>query len=1053
MGGNMISTAMTAIRQLLFPLWYVGVRLGNRAGGTVLVGIGIAAGAAMLAAVLAGGLVAQDRSLAHALGRVPPAERALRAAWFGVPVQGADYATLDRAVHSALGSLAASEPIGVMQYRQTRIAGRLVDLGAVNQLREWVHVRSGRLPHPCRPERCEVLQLGGSGAIPSVPGLRLVRVGRATLTSQVPFGRLAPLPMYRAQVVGARFASKIEPPPFLVAEGVSGLARSPELESIHRSYAWVVPMAPATIPPWGVDDYATRVDRARSELKTASWARSELKSAASLFDLTAPVGTLQEAAAAGRVSARRLLLVGGEAVALLLAFAVLAAAGMRRNLGSALRRMTWFGASQWQLIVSAIAEAAAVAVVATAVGWALGAGLALILAEGAGSPARGTVLHSVVSPTGLAIAATLAGAATLALLVTLGARAVRLGALSFSLVDAAALGALAAVIVGLARGEADPRTLSGDGGTGALLILLPGLIAFVGGVALARALGPGLRLLEHLARHAAPSVRLAALSLARSPGRAAITVGFLAVSVALALFAATYRSTLARGQADQARFAVPLDFVLHEDPIKLVKPLEAASLPRYRVLGADVETVPVLRLSGNVSRVATRRGVTLLGLPATALARLPGWRMDFAALPPSELARRISPGGPIELQGARIPDDARELELPVSAIGDDVVVAASIQTPRGDFVHVELGETAGRRRHQLDSGLPERARGGRVVALTLGLTTLSSETGEPLEGRLALGRLRTRSTDGQASALTDYGGWVGVDGVEIGRRDGETILSYFVTKQAISRFRPRQPTDGSPVAVVASPRIARAAGSDGVLPVQLVGQQLAVRVVAVARRFPSTDADFVIADKGALSTALNADAPGTAVVNEVWLRVPSERLAEVEAILRRPPFDLLRLESRGALEASLRSDPLARGVLLTLVASAVAALALALVGLVLTLVGDLKDERGELFDLEAEGADPATLCRHLRLRATLTAAIGLVGGLGLGSVLSTLVVDLVVLTANAEVPEPPLLLDFEWPLVALAAAGWGALTAALVIGLTRSAFRSPSPARPPLGAA
>jgi hypothetical protein len=354
----MIPTAMTVIRQLLFPLWYVGVRLGNRVGGIVLVGIGIAAGAAMLAAVLAGGLVAQERSLAQALGRVPPAERALRAAWFGVPVQAADYATLDRTVHRALGSLAGSEPIGVMQYRQTRIAGHLVDLGAVDHLREWIHLRSGRLPRPCRPERCEVLQLGGSGTIPSVPGLRLVRVGRATLTSQVPFGRLAPLPMYRAQVVGARFASKLEPPPFLVAEGVSGLARAPELESIHRSYAWVVPISPATVPPWGVDDYATRVDRARSELKTA----------ASLFDLTAPVGALQEAAGAGRVSGDRLLLVGGEAVALLLAFAVLAAAGMRRNLGSALRRMTWFGASQWQLLLTAAAEAAAVAVVATAAG-------------------------------------------------------------------------------------------------------------------------------------------------------------------------------------------------------------------------------------------------------------------------------------------------------------------------------------------------------------------------------------------------------------------------------------------------------------------------------------------------------------------------------------------------------------------------------------------------------------------------------------------------------------------------------------------------------------
>jgi hypothetical protein len=94
-----------------------------------------------------------------------------------------------------------------------------------------------------------VLQLAGSGTIPSVPGLRLVRVGRARLTSQLPFGRLAPQPMYRAQVVGGRFASRTRPPPFVVAEGVSSLSRAPELESVHRSYAWVVPVDPGAVPP------------------------------------------------------------------------------------------------------------------------------------------------------------------------------------------------------------------------------------------------------------------------------------------------------------------------------------------------------------------------------------------------------------------------------------------------------------------------------------------------------------------------------------------------------------------------------------------------------------------------------------------------------------------------------------------------------------------------------------------------------------------------------------------------------------------------------------
>jgi hypothetical protein len=38
--------------------------------------------------------------------------------------------------------------------------------------------------------RCEVVQLGGSGPIPHIGGLRLIRVGRATLDSAVPLGDL-----------------------------------------------------------------------------------------------------------------------------------------------------------------------------------------------------------------------------------------------------------------------------------------------------------------------------------------------------------------------------------------------------------------------------------------------------------------------------------------------------------------------------------------------------------------------------------------------------------------------------------------------------------------------------------------------------------------------------------------------------------------------------------------------------------------------------------------------------------------------------------------------
>jgi hypothetical protein len=79
------------------------------------------------------------------------------------------------------------------------------------------------------------------------------------------------------------------------------------------------------------------------------------------------------------------------------------------------------------------------------------------------------------------------------------------------------------------------------------------------------------------------------------------------------------------------------------------------------------------------------------------------------------------------------------------------------------------------------------------------------------------------------------------------------------------------------------------------------------------------------------------------------------------------------------------------------------------------------------------------LRRHLRLRALLVAAVGLVGGLAAAALLAVLAVDLVTLTAGASLPEPPLALAVNWGFVALACLAYGALTAALVALSTRRA--------------
>ncbi len=989
----------------------------------------MAAGAAMIATVLAGTVVAKDESVGRAVEDIPAAQRALRAGWFGIPAQTEGYATLDESARSSLAGVTSAEPAALVLYRESTIAGRYIGLGAVDGLERWVTLRTGRLPRTCEPERCEVVRLRGAGSLPNVEGLRLVQVGTAAVRSPVLFGdfvapaeteraRAALSPFYRDAIDYHRPA----PPPLVLAEGVEGLVGSPELENVYRSYAWVVPLGPGDVRAWNIDGFAEDVAQARTSFQNTSFAA----------DLTAPLADLQTASEASEVAGRRLLLVGGESAALLFAFAILAAVSMRRDTEAARRRLTWFGARRWQLSLFTGTEAAAVAVVGTAVGWALGTLAGAIVASRAGAPVGDVLAHSTLSRTGLLAAAAVAVALALVLVAALRAKPIAFGRRSFSALDALALGAVAVIAITLLRGDLDQEALAQESGTAAALVLLPGLVTFVAAVVCARLLRPGLLLLERASRGRSVGLRLAALSLARHPGHAAVATAFLVVSVGLAVFAESYRSTLARGQVEQAAYAVPLDYTLKEDLTRLIRVSDAAPPETLADLGPDVQVEPVLRLSGNVSRAGGRTGIAVVGLDAGAIPALRGWRDDFSAVSPSTLASRIEPAGAAEIQGPVLPDDASRLEA--EARGEGVSLTASVQTPAGGYVHLDLGE-AERDGSTLRVPVPEEAQGGRIVALTLNPPVRVQERGgegRPRELALELGPL-TAQTPGGPVVLDRYEDWIGVNGIEARRNAGGVELGGTLSEQAATRFRPRQPTDETPVLVVASPSVAAAAAPGGELALRIAGEQVTVQVAAVAERFPGTRGDFVVADRALLSTALNSTRPGTAVANEVWIGAPNERERdELAATLARPPFEVLAVESRTALERSLRYDPLARGTLLTLLAAALVALGLALVGVLLGVVSDVRDERGDLDDLEEQGARPALLRRVVRLRSFVVVAVGLVGGLVTAALLGVLVVDLVAVTADARATDLPLQATVTWPVLAVALGG-GALAAATLV--------------------
>ena len=580
--------------------------------------------------------------------------------------------------------------------------------------------------------------------------------------------------------------------------------------------------------------------------------------------------------------------------------------------------------------------------------------------------------RSVLSGEGIALATIVAAAATAVLV---GVVAARSSQARFGLLDAAAVAAVVLVVLEVTRGDGD----------GDLPLLLPALVTFAAAVLVARLLRPTLRLIERLARGRSLGLRIASLSLARNPGYAVAATAFLVVSFGLALFAESYRATLARGERDQAAHQVPLDYVVREDLRRLIPVQDAAPIARFAAL-PGVEAAPVLRLTGGVGRLEGESGITLLGIDPGELAHLNGWRDSETPASRQRLAARD--------RGDRGPE--RPAARPHAAGSGRRRPGAALRRDRGsDAAASPASSSATRcRRRRAAAGSPG-SRSSR---------TPGCRSAAPTRARRCPGTVTIELPD-IPGGISD---WVGVGGARI---DGSTVR-YTLTNAVATRIRPRQPT--APLPVLATPRLAAAADDAGLLPLQIAGERMTVRVVGTIGRFPGVDGQAVVGDGEALAAAVNLARPGAARVNEVWLRLRDPgAAAEVDRALAAKPFDVLSIQSRRALEADARRDPIAHGTLLALTVAAIVALGLALAGILLTVLGDLRDESGELLDLEAQGASPSLLRRIVRLRALTVAAAGLLAGALAGLALAAVVTDLVGLTARATAPEPPLVLDVD----------------------------------------
>jgi hypothetical protein len=992
------------MRWIQGPLMLIAARARRRLQRWLLPVLGIALAAGFAGAVAAEGTIAGDQAARAALRTLSPLDRT-----FSVTLQ--DVLTPEaraRAV-AALDETGFGTPTAVVLLNPVRLSGVVVRPAALDPPSRWVVGKALTRLGPCRPTDCPVVVAGGAlgPTTLTAAGVHMTVVGRAGLASAVPLG----------------FAPSQAPdePPVVLTGDVAGLSALPGLSGVYRTYSWVALMPTASLQSWQLPAEEARLLRIQAALTSGP----------NQFAVSAPFDGLEAARSQADAAPTRLLLAGGGALAALGLFVVLAAGGLRRDQEAEVERLLRAGARtrHWMLFV--FGESAWIA----AAGLLLGAGLAVatgaLLASSAGVPAGGALFHSLITPAG---ALALAGA----LLTTTALLGLPLIARGRLIADVLALAGVSAVALALSSGSTD---------TGPLPLLLAPICCLAAGVITFRAAAAVLRAGERVARRGPLPLRLALVGLARAPGAPSLATAFIAVTVGLGGFALAYRATLERGTADQAAGAVPLDAIVAPG-VSFTTPLQLARLSSWERIAGGI-ALPVRRTEATYAGAGQAVTVPALGVPARGLTMLHGWRAGDGSAPLAELARRLVPPGPVRTPGPRLPAQTRWLSVRAASPGVDVSITADLRAPGGAITQVLLG-VAGARSHSLRARVPpgqwelEALELDEPTGLEITDAHQNGENPTPstqFAAAVTLGPPRALARSGTSLQTTALTGWRGIGAATAGPHPG---VFRFQTSGIPGIVRPPQPSDQRPVPVLVDPQTASAAARGGRIALTVDDLPVSARVVGVLKRFPTLSPDaagFVVADEATLASALDAQLPGQGQPDELW--ISSRHLGPLRGALGAGAFAQLGASFRGDIEAQLRSAPVARAVLGTLVAATILSALLAVLGLLASMRDAARDERVER-DLEAQGIGPAGLRGELRARLLVAGGLGVAVGLAVAIAMTRLAVATVRAAGTVAVPRPPLVTVEPWgalalwalvALAALALAAWGATRS---VGVTPS---------------
>ncbi|MEA2674068.1 MAG: hypothetical protein QOI92_1260 [Chloroflexota bacterium] len=984
----------------------MGARARRRRSAAALVALSVAGSIVVLGSLLGVGVVTEDLATRRALSDLAPPDRIIGIHRF--TQDGFGDAESEQVARDALQPvLDVTEPIvAVRMYQPPRDPFRIL---AMDGAAAWVEITRGRLPNPCTgTSPCEAIRISPS-ALPD---------GVGEVGTSVEFEDL------HIDIVGVGVPSPdlplnvIQPDGLaLLVEGRTPIQESALIQQVPRTGFWLAPINPDRVHSWTLADLAARVDEVRRLLSPAGYT----------YLLETPEATLARVHDRTRVAVGRLVFISSLIVGVLLAFAAFAAAIERNDVALEDRRLRAAGASRGARLLFVVGEALLPAVAGAIVGELAAAGAVAYLASSHGDPIDIVLGLALLQPAAIGLTALLVGLAMLAIVLGIHPAAGRL--LQPRIVIAAVLPAGVILLwQQLTSGPVDPTKLAADA-TSPASVLLPGalgLSVILGSLVL---LPPLLRGLARITRRAPLGLRLATISVAREPLRPAAVMTLLAFSVGAVVFGQVYSATLRRGATDQAAFAAGMDVKVQTLSAEGRFGTEVVPLLQAGAVGKDVDVQPMIRQPGES---ATLRTFTLVGIDGAAIPKLRGWRPDFSPQDPATLGAAIDMSGPWEMASHPLAAGARNVSIDVTYEGDAINLLAVVEEADGAVRYLAFGDLAPGS-HTLSAPIftdteiahltAAEPAGWRVLGLLAG-NGGDAGGGGPNQGHRQEGDLTVRGLPELV--------------------DPAKAIHLVVSGAGGMLVRPPVRTDGLVLPAIVSPDLAGDVNAAGVLDVQIgPSLQLQLHPVGLITLFPSIvdPGRVVVVDLQPLQLAMNARDPGTGIQNQVLLGTPNDaRTAEVVAALGRDPFPQLVVVSRPAVEEERANDPFAVGIVWGLAIGAIAGLLLSLLGVLLAAASELRDERGELWELEAQGTTPRALMSLVVLRTIAMCAIGTVTGIVLGVGLGWYVASAVGVGGEGGVPLPALVLVAPWDVIVGIAAALLLVIGVAVFALARRHF-------------